>query len=125
MKNRFIGERFPMKKLLHWGTVPNEEKKTKKDKLIFFSPFCSYSVIFVILIRIYRMGEYTRASAHVGAPPVIREKALFPFGVIPIPFNFCKTALLSLCKICFNLFNILFNCFKFGLFLSYGIIYLL
>ena len=25
------------------------------------SPFCSYSVIFVILIRIYRMGEFVHA----------------------------------------------------------------
>ena len=61
MKNRFIGERYPMKKSLHWGTVPNEEKRTKKDKLIFFSPFCSACVIFMILIRIYRMGKFVHA----------------------------------------------------------------
>lgn len=38
---------------------------TEHIKIIVFSPFCSICVIFVILIRIYRMGKYTRASAHV------------------------------------------------------------
>lgn len=33
---------------------------TKYIKVIVFSPFCSIRVIFMILIRIYRMGEYTR-----------------------------------------------------------------
>lgn len=39
-------------------------------KIIVFSPFCSIRVIFVILIRIYRMGEvYALRDQRVGASP--------------------------------------------------------
>lgn len=95
---------------------------TEYIKIIIFSPFCSACVIFMILIRIYRMEEYTRANARAGASPVIREKPLFPFIAIPIPFNLCKPVPLSLFQKSFNLFQIPFNRFKFALLVLDGII---
>ena len=58
---------------------------TEHIKIIVFSPFCSAYVIFMILIRIYRMGKCTRASARAGAPPVIREKTVIPVQRHSIP----------------------------------------
>lgn len=51
---------------------------TEHIKIIVFSPFCSIRVIFVILIRIYRMGEYTRASARVGGSARNQGKTSIP-----------------------------------------------
>lgn len=43
---------------------------TEHIKIIVFSPFCSIRVIFVILIRIYRMGGvYARERARGGLRP--------------------------------------------------------
>ena len=59
-------------------------------KLKLFSPFCSLCVIFVILIRIYRMGKsvHARERAREGFARN-QGKALFkPEAVIPIPFGF-------------------------------------
>ena len=87
---------------------------TEHIKIIVFSPFCSIRVIFVILIRIYRMGEYTRVSARVGGSARNQGKQSFPFSVIPFPVNLCKPVLLSLFQKSFNLFQIPFNCLIFA-----------
>lgn len=57
-------------------------------KLKLFSPFCSLCVIFVILIRIYRMGEFVHARERARkASPVIKKKPGFGYPL----FYSCRT----------------------------------